>query len=255
MTRGRLACSLLAASLLASACGSSGNGEADKTAAQILADAVSAMRTTSSFHISGQETSSGTGTPNPLGNISLSIDIAGPSSAQGTIGGEGVTAKFVITGGKFYLQGKEFFAKVAGDQAANLVGDRWVVAPSTSGISGFDQFVDAKKLANCLNLDHGALSKGGTTTVNGQTAVILVDKGDKPGTQPGKLYVATSGTAYLLKLETTGAAQPGTPPGGDQCGSSGDTSTGAILFSDFGKSYSVSAPSDAVDLQSLLSGG
>jgi hypothetical protein len=258
MTRARVACTLLAAGLLISACGSSGGsgggGEADKTADQILADAVAAMKTVKSVHVVARETSSAASSG--LGNLILDIDVASADSAAGSITGTGVAAKFVFSAGKFYLQGKDFFAKLAGPQAAAVIGDRWVIVPSSAGLSGFEQFVNPGTLADCLSVDHGTLSKDGTTTVDGTAAVVLTDKGDKAGTQPGKLYVATEGTAYPLKLEVTGKATPGTPPGGAKCGGgSSDTgSTGVVTFTQFNGTFTVTVPSNAVDLQSLMGG-
>jgi hypothetical protein len=242
MTRTRVVGGLLALGLVLGACGS-GGGEADKTPQQILDDAVAAMKSAKTFHISGTMTDS-------TGTTTVALDV-GTGSAEGTFSQQGLTAKIVVTGGKFYLQGKELFSKFAGPQAGALIGDRWVIIP-TSVLSGVDAFTDVQKFASCLASDHGTLSKGGTGSVDGQAAVILVDKGDKPGTQAGKLYVAASGTAYVLRLEDTGKATAGGSSSSSQCGGSADSaSTGTLTLSRFNQTVSVTPPPDALDLSKL----
>lgn len=264
MTMKRLRGGLLALGLLLAACGGgagggSGGGEADKTADQILADAVSAIKSASSFHISGHATGSSSN------GFSLDADVASAGVAQGKIGEGSALASFVTLDGKFYIQGRDFWNAVAGPQAADAVGDKWVLLPSGSDTQSFQQFVNAGIIATCLSVDHGTLSKAGTATVNGKAAVVIADKGDKPGTAPGKLYVAADSPHYPLRIDFLGATSPGTPPGGGQCGSassSGGSSTssgggeGTLTLSDFNaKSVTVTAPPNPIDLQSLLSGG
>ena len=250
---------VLVAGLLMSACG--GTGEAGKSADQILADAAAALRSAKSFHLDVSQSGTSSSSNGGLGNVTVAVDVVAGQGASAAIKAGSIAAKLVISGGKVYLQGKDFWSKFAGVQAANLIGDRWVILPSGStGLSDLLMFSDTAKLATCLQLDHGTLSKGGTTTVAGQDAVILVDKGDKPGTSPGKLYVATANPNYPLKSENSGATKPGTPPGGTQCTGSSQSSDGSggsstISISEFNQTFTVKAPSGALDLQSLLNGG
>jgi len=269
MARTRVAGGLLAAGLLVSACGSGGSGsggggsgEAGKSPAQILSDAAAALRAARSLHLDVENFA----LPGGSGTARFGVDLARSGAASATLQTEGVTAHFLYVGGKFYAQGKGFWQKFAGAQAANLIGERWVVVPNNAGLADFEQFLNVSTLARCFQLDHGTLSKGGTATVNGQAAVVLVDSGDKPGTTPGKFYVAATGTAYPLQVRTSGATQPGTPPGGTACGggsASGSPTPGTaassgsttIVLSRFNQPVSIKAPSDALDLQSLISGG
>lgn len=252
MSRARTGAAVVAIGLtVLTACGGGGGGEADKQPDQILADAVAALRAVKSVHIEAQSTAT-----SGSDAFTLSGDLVAGSGASGTANSQGVTAKFVVTGGKFYLRGRDFFAKFAGDQAAAVVGDRWVIIPSSVGLADLQIFTDTKNLADCLNLDHGTLSKGGTATVDGQETVVLVDKGDKPGTSPGKLYVATSGTAYPLRLQVTGTQSAGTPPGGGKCSSSSSSSspgsqTGSFTMSRFERAVTITPPPNPLDLSSL----
>ena len=162
-----------------------------------------------------------------------------------TIGQTTAAQTIAITGGKVYLQGRDFLSALAGQQAAAQIGDKWVVAPASAAGSGVGQIADMQKFADCLVQNHGTLSKS-TGKLGGQDAVILTDKADKPGTQPGKLYVAASGTPYPLQLQITGPTTPGAAAT-STCASTG-SSTGSLTFSDYGKSYSIAAPTGAVDL-------
>ena len=243
-----MAGSVLAIGLVLTACGGGGgNGEADKSANQILADAVSALRSAKSFHM--EATSTG-GSP-----FELTLDVVSGGAARGKLTSSGASADLVATGGKVYLRGQNFFAKSAGPQAAAVIGDRWVIVPSSADISGFQELLDTSRLAYCLQNDHGTISKGGTGSVGGQAAVILVDKGDKPGTSPGKLFVAAGGTPYPLELAVSGNATPGTPPGGSQCGASGNSGTsggtGTFFLSRFDESITVTPPPNPLDLSTL----
>ena len=252
MTTTRWGGAVLAIGLLLTACGSaSSNGEADKTADQILADAVAALKSAKSVHLQGSGTTGGSGPTS--GSITVSADLASGGSARGEFSLAGAHLSLVSSGGKFYLKGRDFFSKVAGAQAATVIGDRWVILPANAATQGFEQFTDLSTLATCVGLQHGTLSKGGTASVAGQSAIILIDKGDKPGTQPGKFYVATTGTPYLLEVDMTGTAAPGTPPGSAQCGGA-STGAGSFTISQFGASVSVTPPPNPLDL-STLSGG
>jgi hypothetical protein len=237
--------------ILLAACGGGSSGEADKTPDQILSDAVAALKSTKTLHLVANENSSSTPDPNggSSGPVKIVADIQTPNAVSGSITEAGATGHFVVTNGKFYLQGRDLIAKLGGQAAVDVVGDKWVLVPASASSSGVADLADMNKLATCLQQQHGTLSKGGSATVNGQDTVIVVDKGDKPGTQPGKLYVATSGTAYPLKFEQTGSVTPG----GDTSGPCASTSnsTGSATFSDFNKSVTVTPPPNPLDLSSL----
>jgi hypothetical protein len=240
--------------ILLAACGGSGgggsNGEADKSPDQILSDAVAALKSAKSVHLVATENASSTPDASGAtgGPINIAADVQTPGAVSGTFSQGGATGHFVLIGGKFYLQGKQLLNKLGGQATADVVGDNWVVVPASTGGSGVGDLADMNKLATCLQQQHGTLSKGGTATVNGQDVVIVVDKGDKPGGQPGKLYVATSGTAYLLKVEQSGPVTPGGDSNGP-CGSS--NSGGTATFSDYNKSVTVTPPPNPIDFSKL----
>jgi hypothetical protein len=261
MTGKRSVTSALALCAGLAACGSSGGSsgggdEASKSPVQVVADAAAALKGAKSYHLSVHVVPSDGSTP-----LTLDVDVVAPSSASGTVTQNGVTAHFVYTGGKLFAQGKAFLASLS-SQVADLVGDKWAQLPAASA-SSFSDITNPGKLAACLVQSHGTLSSGGTATVNGQNAVVVVDAGDKPGTEPGKLYVAASGTAYPLKLEATAKAgsssssststdtNPTPSSSGSVDCSSSSGSGGVATFTSFNSTASITPPPDAVDLSSL----
>ena len=249
---------VLAAALgavLVSACGSGGSpsashpaGEASKTAAQILADAQAALGAAGSFRIRFSGTSA---TDGPM-TLDLVVSSGG---VKGSMTDQGVTAQVIVAAGQAYIQGRAFFAKTAGADAAAVIGDRWVQLPAGQSF-GFDGFNNPKTVALCLLSVHGTLVKGGTSSFQGQPTVQVLDRADIPGDAPGTVDVATTGPAYPLHLVQTGAATPGQEKQPAVCGSSSsDPSSGALTnmqatLSDFGAAVAITAPTDPFVLPS-----
>ena len=231
----------LIASLVVAACG--GSGEADKSPAQILQDVAAAVKGVTSFHLSGNVTSSGM-------QYSLDLHVAGPQNLEGSVTIGGVKANLALVDDTAYVQGGQFIAQFAGQQAASLVGDSWVKLPadSASNLSmSFSTFTDTSKLGACLmSLPSTSLSKS-TSTVNGQAAVVLTSGGDS-------LSVATNGPAYPLQLSGSGN---NSTLSNSQCSSSSSGSSssgsgsGSINFDGWGSTVSVTPPPNPVDLSNV----
>ena len=85
-----------------------------------------------------------------------------------------------------------------------------------------------QKLFNQLLSSHGKLSKGKTTTVQGQKVIGVTDT-----TNGGTLYVAATGTAYPIEISKTG------------------TDGGRIVFDHFNQPVSLTPPAHAVDISNL----
>lgn len=237
--------------VLVSACGSGGSapaaGEASKTAAQILADAQTALGSAGSFHMRFSATSA---TDGPM----VMDLVVSSSGMKGTVSIQGVTGNVVYTGGQSYLQGRDFFAKEGGAAAAAVIGDRWVKVPAGQSF-GFDGFEDPKTVALCLLSTHGTLVKGGTSTYAGRSTVQVLDKGDIPGDAPGTVDIATSGPAYPLHMVQTGPQTPGQEKQLAVCGSSSSSPGAAITneqvtLSGFGAPVTIAAPPDPLELPS-----
>ncbi|HVS42200.1 MAG TPA: hypothetical protein VMU20_08000 [Candidatus Dormibacteraeota bacterium] len=214
--------------LLLSGCGGGSapadNGEASKQASQILKDTVAALRRADSVHLYGMV---------PSGTESFGIDVRYNRSGNltGTFSLGGISADVVVTGGHSYLKGKALFAKYAGAQAAAVIGDHWVAVPAGAGpgadiVESISTFTDFGKLADALSMPSGgAVTKGASTTVDGQAVVALRDA-------DSTLYVATTGKPYPVAVK---------PQTGSQ----------ALHFASWDAAVEVSAPRDALDFSAL----
>lgn len=220
------------------------------TPQQILAAASKDVAKVRSYHVEGTETDEDgvgklSGDVSSEGKLRFSIDVG--RSALG----------LVVIGQTTYLKANEAFWKKEGKASPALAAtldDRWVKAPS--GASDILKGLVPKDLAYCLRTDSGSLRKVGARTLDGRRAVVIADKGDKPGTAPGELYVAATGPALPLRVTQTGKEKPGGKPD-PRCDNSDDgdkpsTTTAAdYRFSDYDKPVRITAPSGALDLDKL----
>jgi hypothetical protein len=209
---------------LAGCGGSSSNGVASKSAEEILSAAVTAAKGASSVHMSGSVTSSG----QPIG---VDFQLAKGRGATGSMTLNGAKADLVLVGGKVYMKGSaQFWSRAGGTQgaaAAQLLKDRWVVAPATGQFTSLVQITDVNALMGQLSKDHGTLTKGAETKVAGEKVIAV--KSSKGGT----LYVATTGKPYPIQLSQSGG-------GG-----------GKITFDNWGASVKLEAPKGAIDLSKI----
>jgi hypothetical protein len=208
----------LALSLGGAACGSSnGNGVASQSPDQAVQTALAAFRSAKSVTVSGD-----IGT----GSTSTTIDgvIFDNGDFNGTIGVNGTSAKLIKIGDTDYLEGAEGFWQGNGmtsTQAAE-VANKWIEIPDSQ--MGLGNTLSIPTLASQFT-NHGTLSAGTTGTVEGQAAVSIVSS------KGGTLWIATTGTAYPLELQTQ--------------------KQGAIYFSDYNASTVPTAPAGAVPESSL----
>jgi outer membrane lipoprotein-sorting protein len=207
------------------ACGGGGgtNGieklSGDKALAKVKADVAGVQ----SVHAHGTVSQAGK-------QLQLDVHVA-QSKGVGTLGIGDSHIDMRLVDGTAYVRGDTaaYTAFGATPQEAQLVADKWLKGSSDSGdLSNFSNFLDLKQLFDSLLTPQGTVKTGGTTTVNGQKAFVLIDSSDG-----GKLYVAETGKALPLRIEKTG------------------TGGGTIDFSDYDADVSVSAPEGAIDLSQL----
>jgi hypothetical protein len=201
--------------------GSSSNGEAKKTAGQVIADAKSAALGATIVHVTGQGTDNGT---------PLKIDLwIGNGKGKGHLQENGVAFDVVRVGDTTYIKGgSAFLQKFAGAGAAALLHDKWLKAPARTGqLAALASLTDKQQFFNGVLGQHGKVENKGETDYKGQKAVEIRDT-----TQGGSLFVAATGTPYPVAL-------------------AGGTQQGDILFSDWNGSETIVAPKGAVDLSSL----
>jgi hypothetical protein len=231
-----LAGTLVVLALVVAGCGGSssggsstggvGNGEALKSAQQVLSDAVTAAEAASAFRMSGQITAAGQ-------TIGLDLTIVKGRGAKGSMTLKGQNVDLVIVGKDAYMKaGSAFwtqFGGASGSMIAQLVADKWLKFPTSNPQFGpITTIANSKSLFDSLSSHAGTLTNKGATTYKGQSAVAIY-----AGSQNGTLYVAATGAAYPLAIAKSGS-------GG-----------GAIMFGNWNQSVAVTAPSGAIDFSNL----
>jgi hypothetical protein len=215
----------LATVALAGCGGASSNGIESKSASEIVTEALKTAESAKSVHLSGTVASSGT-------HVGLDMEILKGTGAKGTISEGTLTLQLIRAGENLYLKGNsEFFEHFGGPEAAKLLQGKWLKAPANSSeLESLGELTDMHKLLSSIGNEHGALAKGGTSTIEG-TNVIAVNDTEKGGT----LYVATTGKPYPIQLSKTGS-------GG-----------GKVSFTRWDEDVSISAPpaSETIDLSKL----
>jgi hypothetical protein len=215
------AATLLALPLVCAALPALGHGAEDtKTASQIFADASAAMEQISSFHVVGSVQSQGT-------TVTVNLSL-GHGKGGGTIGLPGVTMDMVLGGGFVYIKAdKQSWLKLTGSKStAALVAGRWIKASVTSSDFGdFAQLADSKQFITGLK-SQGALTRlPGTYTWDGHKSVVIEDS------THSELYIADTGTPYMLYLESPSKGK-----------------SGSITFADFGDAPIPAVPEKSITL-------
>jgi hypothetical protein len=216
---------LSAMALAACGGGSSSNGEATKSAQQIVTDAQKATQAARSVHISGTVASDGE-------KVTLDV-VDGRTSGGGRIGLDGATFQVVLAKQEVYLKANAAtWSKVSKSASAGqLLGDRWVrTTSSNSDFGQIAEFLELPKLVGALK-SSGSLTKEKAATVDGQKVVPIKDNGENQGT----LNVAASGTPYIVSLQT------------------GGSNTGTVHFNQYNKATIPAAPANSIDMDSLPS--
>ena len=218
-----IAAPLAAVLLLAGCGGSSGpksNGEAAKTADQIVADAQAAALGASAVHVSGTAGS----------NLVVNLHLVAGKGGEGRMTANGLTFDIIRIDGDAYFKGDAaFWRQFGGAAAATLFNGKWLKAPATTGrLASLTPLTDIPKLFGAIFASHGTLAVGKETTIDGRPAIAIVDT-----TQGGTIYVATTGKPYPVALRKTGS--------------------GAITFDEWDAPVKLTAPSGAVDISQLKS--
>jgi hypothetical protein len=228
LTIGPLLGLLLTAAL--AGCGSSspsGNGVANKSPTEILAATEVAADSASSVHVAGSIVSGGS-------PISLDMSLATGKGGRGQLSENGLAFELIQTGGTVYIKGSAAFYKhIGGTAAAQLLQGKWLKAPASSAdFASLTQLTNLRQLVGQTLANHGSLSKGATTSVNGQKVIGVTDT-----TKGGTLYIATTGKPYPIEITKGGS-------GG-----------GKITFDRWNEPVTVTAPANAIDVTQLQAAG
>jgi hypothetical protein len=207
--------------------GSSSNGIAAKTPTEILAAATAAANSASSVHVSGSIVSGGS-------PITLDLELAAGKGGRGQISEDGLSFNLIQIGGTAYISGSPaFYSHFGGPAAEKLLEGKWLKAPASSGsFSSLGSLTDLNQLLGTALSDHGTLTKGSTTTIDGQQVLSVTD-----ASHGGTLYVATTGKPYPIEIYKTGKTG------------------GKITFDHWNAPVTLTAPANAIDLSQLESHG
>ncbi len=217
----------LAAVALLAGCGGSGgagdaksNGEASKTADQIVADAKAAALAASSVHVSG---SAGTA-------LVINLRLVAGKGGEGRMTANGLAFDIIRIDDSAYFRGDaSFWRQFGGNAAATLFKGKWLKAPAATGrLASLTPLTDISKLFTAMFASHGTLTVGKETTIGGQPAIGIVDR-----SEGGTLYIATTGKPYPVAIRKSGS--------------------GAINFDEWDKVVALKAPSNSVDFSQLKS--
>lgn len=232
-----------------------GADDAGQDPAKLLKAAAASLGAVKSYHLTASETDED-------GTFRFTADVLASGNADITLrqGGSG-TVRLRLVAKTTYLRGDAAYWKGAiggkdGAAAAKKLAGRWIKAAKSDAKEFaplFDE-VAPKQLASCLVApgSTGTLSVGKPATVGRTKAQVLVDAGDKPGTAPGRLYLATGDDPLPLRLLQTGKTKPGGKT--TKCQDGDDTSTASdFRFSRYGEKLSIRAPKNAITIPS--SGG
>ena len=246
----RLACAaviVLPSLLIGSACGGdaqdASNGIESKPPEEVVALAAKALEGTKSFHLESTDATHG----------SISADVGLPQQLRLALKTKGRTASMLVAKGSFYMKGNEAFWKDSkGGAQAGEIADRWWRVPF-SFAKDLAQALSPRVISRCLTTGNGTLVRGGTAMVAGRRAVVIEDKGDRPGTAPAKVYVAATGAPLPLRLVTTGKQRPGGRKH-PECGDDTPAEPGDVAnLSNYNAPLEVSPPPAAVDIGSAIS--
>jgi hypothetical protein len=218
-----IAATLAAVALLAGCGGSGGaktNGEASKTADQIVADAKAAALAASSVHVSGSAGSA----------LVINLHLVAGKGGEGRMTANGLAFDIIRIDDSAYFRGDAaFWRQFGGNAAATLSKGKWPKAPAATGrLASLTPLTDISKLFTAMFASHGTLTVGKETTIGGQPAIGIVDS-----SQGGTLYIATTGKPYPVAIRKSGS--------------------GAINFDEWDKAVPLKAPSSSVDFSQLKS--
>jgi len=161
---------------------------------------------------------------------SLNI-VSAQGAGGGTITSGGATINIVVVPPNVYLKAdKASWTKLANSAVAGqLFAGKWLqTTTADKDFGSFAQLLDAATLTQQITAN-GTVTKGAVTTFHGKKAVPLRD-----ASANGTLYIAASGSPYILGLVGSGAKR------GSQ-----------LLFTQYGSAKVPSAPSNAISLAQL----
>src|SRR3954463_6628873 len=197
---------------------STGQGdEASKPPADILGDAARDLGAVHSYHVAGTRSGS-----DGSMRIAGDVDASGPMRLRLDLGRQKLA--LIVTRSAAYVRASRNFWRRQGHiksaKQLKLLSNRWSRFPADLGLADLGRQFTPATLAHCLTTNLGTVTKRPTTTFEGRRVIVLEDKGDKPGTSPGLLYVKAAGQILPVRAVQTGRQRPGGHPEAG-CGGAG----------------------------------
>jgi hypothetical protein len=185
------------------------NGLEHQSAAQVLEAATAALKAAKSVRVTGTD-----------GDFQLQ-----GRSGSGILKQRGTTLAVITVGDNTWFKGDQRALKVMGlpSKALPRLAGRWVKFPQRS-VEGFSLNVYAAELAK----PEGLLPTVEQTMLDGRQVVVISEK------DGSKLYVANTGPAYLLRVESNGK------------------DPGRFVLTGYGSDFHITPPDNAVDLDQLV---
>lgn len=226
--------------------------QASRSPQEALAAVQDAVRGAESFHIEGALT-------DDEGVTQLEGDVAADGAVRLVLKQKGgVVDMIVLDRESVYIRADEAFWEQSSAPAdvQQLLAGQWVKVPGDEDAAELAEQLQPDVIADCLDESVGTLSTR-EDTLGGDEVVVLVDEGDKPGTAPGELYVASAAAPLPLRIRQTGARREGGPPVDPKCGSDEDDSPedrSDVRLSRWNDPVEIEAPEDALDLEDIADG-
>lgn len=215
--------------LLLAGCGSSDNGVAGKSAAQILAATRAAATSANSVHlVVSSKIAHG-------GSLNLDASLAKDQGhAKSSL--FGIDLEAIRTGDTIYVKGNQAFAVRLGRAlGVKIPADTWLKGPAKGALNQAAALTNITTELPLILAGTGKASKGAKTMIDGQPAITLkqVHK-----LYNGTLYVATTGQPYPLKLIKNPVKV-------------GLSESGQTSFSAWNDPITVTPPANAVEVSQL----
>lgn len=226
-----------------------GGAEAESKSPQaVLSDLQRDLGKVKSFHFAGSQTEKGA-----VSRMSGDVFASGSASIAVTEGKASVA--MILLPKATYMKANAAYWRANGGKSgktlASKIAGRWVKVPESAGdsVQPLLTKLSPKHLASCATSGLGTLSNNGMKTLGGRKVIVLEDKGDRPGTTPGLLYVAADGPALPLREVQTGPRKPGGKLN-KRCESANDKSTKSdVTFSRFDRVSPLKAPRGALSVE------
>jgi hypothetical protein len=219
----------------------------DPAAVKLYTEALAGLTSAKSVHIKGSSTQDGD-------TFGIDLTFSNGKGVTGSLGLGGGTMQVVAVNGTVYvnLDAKAFAAFAGSDvpaAAASAVAGKWLSYgaadedSSDNPFSGLGELTDIKQFAQDFAPAGSVTEDPVKKTINGQSAIALLDDGGDDPTNDGIFYVQAGGAHLPLEIVPGPSASAGT--------ASVAPATGKIDFLDYDKDVTLAAPTGAIDVSQL----